>query len=102
MKKLIKFNATFNDEFDVYGFSIMTGAEWYSMLSTLPEDLCTEWLFGSNYSAYFESLADFMRCFNVLEISDTTADTIMDAFGLNEKYSTWGYFPESLFEKYRK
>lgn len=85
---LVKFSADYADEFDVYGFCIMTEIEYKEFMNDLKKvDWPSENYFGTNEAIECESYEDYMRSVTVTDISQSEYDTIKRCFG-----RCWGNF----------
>lgn len=93
---LLKFEADYADEFDVYGIELVSEKQWewtLKMLDTV--DWPHEKYFGTNEALEFESKEDFLRCFKVITVNDDEASVITKLFGNNYNSSvSYGTVPE--------
>ena len=70
---LIEFNCDYADEFDVEGFIVMTEAEWAAHQAMAKKYFDThagaECYFGTNEACEFSDYDDYMRAFNVNQLT---------------------------------
>jgi hypothetical protein len=100
MPKLIKFQEDYSDEFDVYGFVVLTYRQWeqyQEMFKCL--ELPKEYYFGTNEMIIFSSPEEIMSS---LKVSDMT---IQDEISLKKLFPPlysnieWGWTPfEQMLE----
>lgn len=101
---LVKFEANYADEFDVYGFTIVRGGDLGSNPKKVMEALSNdetefEFFFGSNEDLQWNALEHL----EIVPISDEVGEVI-GGYLLNHQYS-YGHFPREnfneLLEKYK-
>ena len=80
---LVKFRKDWADEFDVYGFALLTQTQWDVIKESLPT---LGWGFGTNEEWEAGEIGE--SDFEVDTISHSDADAITVAFG-----TKWGVFP---------
>ena len=83
--KLIKFSGNWADEFDLYGFSVMTNAGWNEVLNILKNAdqsiEIEEVYFGTNEAMNWNCAADFLQDLEVTSISEEEAKVLEKLFG---------------------
>lgn len=69
---LVKYHADYADEFDVYGFRVLTRSKWAEIVEDVRNtwDGPTETYFGTNEFVEYEDFDDWFRDFKVTEISE--------------------------------
>jgi hypothetical protein len=68
--KLVKWFGNWADEFDTYGFIVVTNDEWDKLQSIIPKVKSgTEIGFGTNESWFFDGPEDILRDIEVVDIS---------------------------------
>ncbi len=81
---LIKFKANYADEFDVYGFEVMTLKEWSGFKEAVKQVFESrdevEIYFGTNEAIEFTSYDNVMSSFKVTEIDNYEARTFQKHF----------------------
>jgi hypothetical protein len=80
--KLLKLNACWTDEFDVYGFAIYTNAKydkWIKLVDMV--EFPAEWPFGTNEALEWETKEDFLCDVHVKDICDDVAQAIIANLG---------------------
>lgn len=100
--KLIKFSGNWADEFDLYGFSVMTDAGWNEVLNILKNAdqsiEIEEVYFGTNEAMDWNCAADFLQDLEVISISEKEAEILKRLFG-----HCFGYtFIDEVLEKLDK
>ena len=84
-KVLIKYNACWADEFDCEGFAVEYKKVWEDRCKKIEEKFQNngevEVYFGTNESFIFDSYNDWIRNFNVEDISEEKANILSDIFG---------------------
>lgn len=102
MKKLVRFDTWYCDEFPVKGFSIVDDQEFTAMVTTLLDirDLmetdnipCVIIEFGTNEDFEINDISELMDCFHATEITDAQANTLITLFG-----KSYGYWPMPALE----
>lgn len=82
--KFILFEDNYADEFDVHAFEICKDEYWKWYLETakilFERGMKTSYNIGTNESIEYDSLDDFMSCFQVRDISDDDAIVINEYF----------------------
>lgn len=98
---LVKFDSNYADEFDISGFRIMSQGEWekhkvdiakrFAALSAptvskygYSEGPELEAYFGTNESLSWSRYDDYIKSFDVKEISDTEFKVLKKLFGMQE------------------
>lgn len=97
--KLIKFNGDWADEFNLYGFSIMTAVAWDEIereLTNADQSIEIEDVyFGTNEAMNWNCTADFLQDLEVISISEKEAEILKRLFG-----HCFGYtFIDEVLEK---
>ena len=81
MAKLIKFQADWADEFDVYGFKVVTDIEWEQIQEAIQKiEYPREYGFGTNEQILFESSDEFMRALKVVDVTDDEVEVLQKCF----------------------
>jgi hypothetical protein len=96
VKKLVKFNCDWADEFDVYGFTIIENDEWDKFMQAIENlDYPHESYFGTNEAIIFERRDDIIRSFKVVDITDQEADIFKRCFQRypDDEHINFGYIP---------
>jgi hypothetical protein len=79
---LVKFQADYADEFDVYGFTVMTENQYIQFRNDLEK---VEWpsenYFGTNEAIVFQSLKDYENAIEVIEIDEKEYQVLEKLFG---------------------
>ena len=109
-KLLIKFQADYADEFDVYGFWVTTEKEWEKhkdYVAKLEADgnitFPYEAYFGTNEALEFYNMEDYLRNFKVQEITDEQYNALVSLFGPSYSWnesSTGAQYGQILFIEY--
>jgi len=87
--KLVKFQADYADEFDVYGMRLMTSKEYAEFLDEAKKDTYPKELyFGTNEQIVFNDFGDVERSLTVEDLSPTGEQVIRAAIG-----DEFGWFP---------
>lgn len=91
-KLLIKYQADYADEFDVYGFFVETESDWEEHLKEAEEviknrDEPYEAGFGTNEAIVYEDFGDYERCFTVSKITDEEYEVLSNLFDPPPRYS---------------
>jgi hypothetical protein len=93
-KVLVKFEANYADEFDIYGFDIMEKSEWEDHLTwvnniTEETDGEYQWpieeFFGTNEAILFYDYNEYVSCFTVVDITEEEVETIDKFFTTYER-----------------
>ena len=81
MDILIKFEADYADESDVYGFRIMSEEEWESLKNKI-ENLHypLEFYFGTNEAMEFNSSQDIMESFTTTQLTSQDSECLFKHF----------------------
>lgn len=97
--KLVNFRRDWADEFDVYGFALMTTETWneYSEKLKKTDRIC--WGFGTNQDFDDYDGDDFLKSMEVTDVSLETANILREVFKLRKRgdMETWGHFPDDPF-----
>lgn len=91
---LVKFEADYADEFDVYGFRVMNESQFQEFTANLEKiKFPQEVYFGTNEAVEFESLDEYKRAFKSKEIDRNEHLVLKRLFG-NDWYGTvdFGHF----------
>lgn len=100
MTVLVKFQADYADEFDVYGFKVFHDSEWEDTLKAIKEnaEFPAELGFGSNEYITLETFEDYERCIDVTRIEDEQAAFLAEQFPNSDTYG-WGQYlePETVY-----
>jgi len=94
MKVLVKFEADYADEFDVYGFQIMDKDKWLKYKAKLMDHEGTiEIYFGTNEAIVAESGEEFLYNYTVIGISGTESSHLEKLFpnGNYGNFLMWEY-----------
>lgn len=79
--KLVKFQADYADEFDVYGFKVVTDIEWEQIQEAIKRiSYPREYGFGTNEEIQFESASEFMGALKVVDLSDDEVEVLSRCF----------------------
>jgi hypothetical protein len=97
---LVKFDDNWADEMDVSGFKIFNNLDaWNKALSEFKsekeieeDDQYFEICFGTNEWIEYDSFGDFLKNFEIVEISKDTAEIIDGLFPEADSYG-YGHFP---------
>jgi hypothetical protein len=83
MPVLLKYEDDYADEFDVYGFMLMTDEEWnkFEKVIDCMEDFPQEFYFGTNEQIIYENKENVKRAFKPIRISLEDAKVIKKLFG---------------------
>jgi hypothetical protein len=96
---LVKFQANYADEFDVYGFAVFQASTWEE-IKELARDL--DWsnpierYFGTNEAITFKSYADYIHHFKVTTISEAEFLMLKKLFGTEKDKICPAYFGQFL------
>lgn len=98
MNLFVKFSDNYADEFDIYGFTIMSEESWIDFQNRNREIFENygdrEWYFGTNEYVNYDTYDDFIANFSTKEIS-TAEEDIIEKFILEGEYdSIYGVFPD--------
>jgi hypothetical protein len=101
---LVKFHSNYADEFDVEGFIVMSTSQWQAhnegvakvfenkKANAPPPDPSKQWdrrhtdactvevYFGTNEQMMYESLEDYMRCFDISSLTDDEVAVLTKLF----------------------
>lgn len=95
---LIKFSADYADEFNIYGFSIVSEEVWNDYVRHLHNYLNDqeeyEWFFGTNEFIYFDSSSVRTLAENILNHYQVTKLDALQTGVLTDLFrEQWGNFP---------
>lgn len=95
---LVKFDANWADEFDIYGFRLLTDGEKEHWDKTVVEkaDEGFEWNFGTNEGFEDETVESFSHNYSFAKIEDEAVETIMSNFG--KEFGHFPYLPDLIKE----
>jgi len=83
---LVKFDSNYADEFDVSGFTIMSQAAWekhkVDAAKRFDSGCELEAYFGTNESLSWSHYDDYIKSFDVKELSDDELKTLKKFFGM--------------------
>lgn len=92
--KLLIFKCDYSDEFDVYGFEVVTDETWEKYKETIQNmKYPHEVYFGTNEELIFEDVNDYMRNIKVKDISEAEAEVFGKFFRNYGKTSSFGFTP---------
>lgn len=99
---LVIYDDNYGDEFDLYGFKIMTQEDFDDMIGTaekvITDNPDREYYFGTNEAMQYSSIREYRNAMKVQEISVEEAKTIAKLFGISEIndkfYGSFGHFFE--------
>lgn len=81
---LVKYHRNYSDEFDCEGFGLFKRAKWDDICdltkSNFDENGGQSTSFGTNEELEFSNYHDWIRSFDVCEVSQQQADVIFDLF----------------------
>ncbi len=91
--KLVKFNADYADEFDVYGFSIMSEEQFALFDKSLSRlQLPYQFYFGTNEFVLFNTESELRDAFSTVDISDEQAQFLLNNLTRYKGSSYYGHF----------
>ena len=95
---LALFEASWADEFDVYGFRLLTDAqkEFWDKEVDNNGDSYVSWSFGTNEGFEGETAKDFNDYYSFEQISDEEGETIKKFIGF--EYGNFPYLPDLIKE----
>lgn len=73
---LIKYAPNYADEYDFYGFTVMTEGEWVDYQDTMRNRTDIEWDFGTNQYNEYDNGGEVLREMSALFISDEEYHTL--------------------------
>ena len=92
---LVRFESDWGDEFDVYGFEIMTKKSYEKYISELREKwedgITVECYFGTNEGFTWENIEDYTNCLTVTDINKEEYNIIKRLFSKH-----YGHNPDPL------
>ena len=99
---LVTYDDNYGDEFDLYGFKIMTQEDFDEMIVTaekaIDDNPDREYYFGTNEAMQYSSVDEYRNAFSVKEITFEEAQLITKLFDLSEIngkiYGQFGHFFE--------
>lgn len=94
---LAVWNCNWADEFDTEGFLVITDENWNKFVEALTDKDCKqEFYFGTNEALEFEDKNDYLRHFEVKEISAEEAETITKHLGKQYGTIALPYYKECI------
>jgi len=82
MQFLVKCQADYSDEFDVYGFKVMSDEQWIILQENIKKcNYPMEVYFGTNEALIFESPNEIMRSLTAIEMTPEEVEVLKKGFG---------------------
>lgn len=101
--KFVSFSRDWADEFNAYGFALMTDDQWKLYESELKSRNSLSYFFGTNEGWEDETGQSFLDDMEVSDITDDQAKFLTEIFKLTqyswENFLSWGQFPYFDFEE---
>ena len=94
---LLKFECDYADEFDVYGFEVISEERWQAIQVAIA-DLkypCGDFYFGTNEGIIFESAQELRNSFEAIEITEDEVKVLEKCF---KKFNhiSYGWIPTDI------
>jgi len=101
MPILLKFQKDYADEFDVYGFEVITEEKWEQYKQVFKHtEYPQEYYFGTNEFVEFENEKDVLDNVVVIEITESQAELLRQLFGkTHSKRIDFGFVPFSYMDE---
>jgi hypothetical protein len=82
MHYLVKLRKNYADEFDVYGFAVLTEEEWVTFQQQVRDDFSySEHYFGTNEYLEWDSAEQYLKSLEVKEIDEIAYAVLINLFG---------------------
>ena len=96
MPVLVKMQKDYADEFDVYGFTVLSDKKWKQMQEVFKcIEFPSEYYFGTNEMLTFESVDEIMQCLKIVDLSLEAEKVLRKLFSptYSENDPEFGFLP---------